>query len=391
MGIKVIDDKCTGCRLCLKVCPVNAIEIKNRKAIILSNCTLCGACVDACKFAAIVITKEEKKAKEGYKGVWVFAERKGDLLHDVGIELLSCGRDIADKLGVELVSVLAGDHSETDAQGLIQHGADKVFILKDPRLNTAEIGLITKAFSDLAEKEKPEIILFGATSLGRSLAPRIAGRLNTGLTADCTELDVDIDKRFLLQTRPAFGGNIMATIITPEMRPQMATVRPKIMKKPPIVQTRKGAIITINPSLDAKDQLTKILQTIREEKEVLDLQESDIVVSGGRGIGKKENFAIIEELAKFLGGAVGASRATVDAGWIPSYHQVGQTGKTVQPKLYIACGISGAIQHQVGMRSSDIIVAINKDPEAPIFDIATYGIVGDLFEVIPALIKHLKK
>ena len=391
MSIKVLDYKCTGCGLCVKVCPIAAIEIKDKKAVILSSCTLCGACVDACKLNAIVITKEEKKAKEGYKGVWVFAERKGNALHDVGIELLSCGRDIANKLGVELVSVLAGDHTENDAQALIEHGANKVFILKDPKLNTCEIGLTTKAFYDLAEKEKPEAILLGATSFGRSLAPRLAGRLNTGLTADCTELDVDTNKRLLLQTRPAFGGNIMATIITPEMRPQMATVRPKVMRKPPIDKTRKGKIITITPNISPKDQLTKILQTIREEKDVVDLQEADIIVSGGRGIGKKENFALIQELAKVLSGAVGASRATVDAGWIPSYHQVGQTGKTVQPKLYIACGISGAIQHQVGMRSSDIIVAINKDPHAPIFDISTYGIVGDLFEVIPALIKQLKK
>ncbi len=391
MSIKVINDKCTGCRLCLKVCPINAIEIKDKKAIILSNCTICGACVEVCKFNAIVITKEEKKAKEGYKGVWIFAERKGDTLHDVGIELLSCGRDIANKLGVELVSVLLGDHSENDAHILIYHGADKVFLIKDPRLNTAEIGLATKAFADLAEKEKPEVILMGATSLGRSLAPRLAGRLNTGLTADCTEMDVDTVKKLLLQTRPAFGGNIMATIITPSMRPQMATVRPKVMKKPPIDKTRKGKIITIKPDINDKDQLTRILRTIREEKDVVDLQEADIIVSGGRGIGKKENFALIAELAKTLGGAVGASRATVDAGWIPSYHQVGQTGKTVQPKLYIACGISGAIQHQVGMRSSDMIIAINKDSSAPIFDIATYGIVGDLFEIIPALIKQLKK
>ena len=392
MSIKVINDKCTGCRLCLKACPVNAIEVKGKLAVILPNCNLCGACVEACKFNAIIITKEEKKVKEGYKGVWVFAEKKGDILHDVGIELLSCGRDIADKLGVELVSVLLGDdHTEDNAQTLIQHGADRVFVIKDPKLNKSEIGLATKAFADLIEKEKPEVILLGATSLGRSLAPRLAGRLNTGLTADCTELDVDVDKRLLLQTRPAFGGNIMATIITPAMRPQMATVRPKVMRKPPLVQTRKGEVITIRPNITGQDQLTRILDVIREEKDVVDLQEADIIVSGGRGIGKKENFSLIQELAKALGGAVGASRATVDAGWIPSYHQVGQTGKTVQPKLYIACGISGAIQHQVGMRSSDIIVAINKDPNAPIFDIATYGVVGDLFEIIPALIKQLGK
>ncbi|HIE43516.1 MAG TPA: electron transfer flavoprotein subunit alpha [Candidatus Omnitrophica bacterium] len=399
MNIKVIKEKCTGCGLCLKVCPIDAIELKDKKAVILSHCNLCGACRDVCKFDAIEIARKEVKIQEGYRGVWVFAERKGKGLHDVGIELLSCGREIAKKLGVELASVLIEDStcsqgdrgSEENAQSLISHGADRVYLIEDTRLNTYEIGITTKVLSDLIEKEKPEIILFGATSLGRSLAPRLAARLNAGLTADCTHLDVDSERRLLLQTRPAFGGNIMATIITPVHRPQMATVRPKVMKKPLEDRKRKGEIVRINPDIDTVSQLTTILQTIREEKEVVDLQEADIIVSGGRGLGKKENFALIEELAEALGGAVGASRATVDAGWIPSYHQVGQTGKTVQPKLYIACGISGAIQHQVGMRSSEVIVAINKDAEAPIFNIATYGIVGDLFEVVPALIKRLKK
>jgi len=390
MSIKVLEDKCTGCSLCVKACPFSVIEIKNEKAVILPGCNLCGACQDVCKFEAIWIETKQKVRKKDYAGLWIFAEKKGDQLHDVGLELLSCARKLADELKVKLSAVVIGNEPKKEVETLISYGADQVYLINHPRLKTDEIGLYTRAITDLVQKEKPEIMLFGATSLGRSLAPRIAARLGTGLTADCTGLEIDLKEKLLKQTRPAFGGNVMATIITPSQRPQMATVRPKVMRKSPPDNSRKGEVITINPQLEAIDELTKVLGTIVEEKNVVDLQEADIIVSGGRGLGEAKNFSLIQELAQVLGGAVGASRATVDAGWIPSYHQVGQTGKTVQPKLYIACGISGAVQHQVGMRSSEVIVAINKDGEAPIFDIATYGIVGDLFEVVPLLTKKLK-
>jgi len=231
----------------------------------------------------------------------------------------------------------------------------------------------------------------GATSIGRDLAPRVASRIKTGLTADCTSLKIDKEKRCLVQIRPAFGGNIMASIITPYTRPQMATVRPKVMEKMLPSSSSKTQVIEVKPDLSGEDELVRIVDRIREETGVEDLQEAEVIVSGGRGLGKPENFSLIRKLAELLGGAVGASRAVVDAGWIPSYHQVGQTGKTVQPKLYIACGISGAIQHQVGMRNSEVIIAINKDPEAPIFNIATYGIVEDLHRFLPALIDKLEK
>jgi len=249
----------------------------------------------------------------------------------------------------------------------------------------------TQAIVDLVKENSPEIILMGATSIGRDLAPRVATRLKVGLTADCTGLDIDREERNLIQTRPAFGGNVMATIVSAYARPQMTTVRPKVMKKPkPLKRKSKGKVVKIKPYFTQKDKILEIIKFIKEEKGVKDLQEAEIIVSGGRGLGKAGNFSLIRELADLLGGAVGASRAVVDAGWIPSYHQVGQTGKTVQPKLYIACGISGAIQHQVGMRTSDIIVAINKDPNAPIFNIATYGIVEDLHKFLPLLIKKIK-
>jgi len=243
---------------------------------------------------------------------------------------------------------------------------------------------------DLVRQKRPEVILMGATSTGRDLAPRVATRLKTGLTADCTGLEIEKGTRNLIQTRPALGGNIMASIISPHHRPQMATVRPRVMKKARPSGNRRGEIIEVKPDFTQEDKMVEVVKFIKEEREIEDLQEAEIIVSGGRGLGKAENFSLIRKLARLLGGAVGASRAVVDAGWIPSYHQVGQTGKTVQPKLYIACGISGAIQHQVGMRNSEIIVAINKDPNAPIFDIATYGIVQDLHKFLPVLIEKLE-
>ncbi|MCK5595783.1 electron transfer flavoprotein subunit alpha/FixB family protein, partial [bacterium] len=287
--------------------------------------------------------------------------------------------------------VLLGNKVDKIAKELILFGADRVYLASDPKLESYQNSVYTNILADVINKYKPEIFLIGATTIGRSLAPRLAVRIQTGLTADCTGLDIDLDKRLLLQTRPAFGGNIMATIICPQHRPQMATIRPKVFKKPEKNLDRKGEIVKIEFKLKIDDLVAKIVDTIVVESQVVDLQEAEIIVSGGRGLGKAENFDLIKDLADSIGAAVGASRATVDAGWIPSYHQVGQTGKTVQPRLYIACGISGAVQHLVGMRSSDIIVAINKDPDAPIFQVATYGIVADLFDVVPVLTKKLKK
>jgi len=390
--IKIIIEKCTGCEKCLPSCPFSAIRIENKKVRILDNCNLCGACIDACPFQAIVLEKEKIRVDlSSYRGVWIFAEqRKGEIM-PVTYELLGVGRTLANDLGAELSVFLLGSHMKGKAEEFLNYDLEKIYLIEDPLLNSYRTDLYTQVIVDLVNRKRPEVILMGATSLGRDLAPRVATRLQTGLTADCTGLEIDKKERNLIQTRPALGGNIMARIISPRHRPQIATVRPKVMRRARPGHSKKGEIIEIKPKVSQDSEAVKIITLIREEKEAVDLQEAEIIVSGGRGLGKPENFSLIRKLADLLGGAVGASRATVDAGWIQPYHQVGQTGKTVQPKIYIACGISGAIQHQVGMRTSEVIVAINKDPEAPIFNIATYGIVEDLHKFLPILIEKLEK
>ncbi len=390
--IKVIVEKCTGCEKCLPSCPFSAIRIENKKARILDSCSLCGACVDACPLQAIVLEKEKIRVDlSSYRGVWIFAEqRKGEIM-PVTYELLGVGRTLANDLGEGLSVFLLGNHIKEKAEELLNYDLEKIYLIEDPLLKSYRTHLYTQAIVDLVNRKRPEVILMGATSLGRDLAPRVATRLQTGLTADCTGLEIDKKERNLIQTRPALGGNIMARIISPYHRPQMATVRPKVMRRARPGHCKKAEIIEIKPKVSQDSEVVKIVSLIREEKEAVDLQEAEIIVSGGRGLGKPENFSLIRKLADLLGGAVGASRAVVDAGWIQPYHQVGQTGKTVQPKLYIACGISGAIQHQVGMRTSEVIVAINKDPAAPIFNIATYGIVEDLHKFLPVLIEKLEK
>lgn len=390
-NIKIIVEKCTGCEKCLPVCLFSAIRIENKKARILDNCNLCGVCIDACPFQAMVLEKEEIRVDlSSYRGVWIFAEQREGQIMPVTYELLGVGRTLANDLEEELSVFLLGSHMKEKSEELLNYDFEKIYLMEDPLLKSYRTHLYTEAIVDLVKLKRPEIILMGATSLGRDLAPRVAARLQTGLTADCTGLEIDKKERNLIQTRPALGGNIMARIISPRHRPQIATVRPKAMRRARPGHNKKGKIIEIKPTFSQNDEAVKIISLIREEKETVDLQEAEIIVSGGRGLGKPENFSLIRKLADLLGGAVGASRATVDAGWIQPYHQVGQTGKTVQPKLYIACGISGAIQHQVGMRSSEVIVAINKDPEAPIFNIATYGIVEDLHKFLPVLIEKLK-
>jgi len=393
-SIKVHLEKCTGCTLCVKACAFGAIHMADRKAVIdMARCTLCGACVAACKFSAIELEKAggPKKDLSAYKDVWVFCEQKKGVIQSISYELLGEGRKLADKLGVKLCAVLLGHGMEDAAEKLGERGADKVYLADHPALKAYQDDPYTAVMVRLVEEFKPEIILCGASTIGRSLISRVAIKTNAGLTADCTGLDIDEKERLLLQTRPAFGGNIMATIIAPNHRPQMATVRHKVMKEAPACPGRAAEIISKVYPEETFASRTKLLDIVEELSDTVNISEADIIVSGGRGMGSKENFAQLEELAKVLGGAVGASRSAVDADWIPYSHQVGQTGKTVVPKLYIACGISGQIQHLIGMQSSKVIVAINKDPDAPIFKVATYGVVGDVNEIVPALTKEFRR
>ncbi|MFA6078332.1 MAG: electron transfer flavoprotein subunit alpha [Candidatus Omnitrophota bacterium] len=393
-SIRVILEKCTGCTLCTRACPFGAIQMMGKKAVIdLTKCTLCGACVESCKFKAIILEKAvaEKKDISAYKDVWVFCEQKNGVIQTISFELLGEGKKLAKKLGVKLCAVLLGDGVSAKVDELSSRGADKVYLVDAPELKHYQDDPYTKVLVELIQEFKPEIVLCGATVIGRSLISRVAITIDAGLTADCTGLDIDENERLLLQTRPAFGGNIMATIVTPNHRPQMSTVRHKVMKEAELHKSHKTEVVKKSYSADILRSRTTLLDVIEEIEETVNLAEADIIVSGGRGIGNPENFAIVKELAKVLGAAVGASRATVDAGWIPYSHQVGQTGKTVCPKLYIACGISGQIQHLIGMQSSKVILAINKDPDAPIFKVATYGIVGDVNEIVPALTKEFRR
>jgi electron transfer flavoprotein alpha subunit len=392
-AIQVITEKCVGCGLCVKSCPYGAIVMEARLAVIDHDaCTLCGACVGACKFDAIVLRRERGGTEDlaAYRGVWVVAEQKGGKIQSVTYELLGAGRSLADQREVELAAVLIGDGLEQAAASLIERGADKVYLASAPALAEFLDEPYSRILARLIREKKPEIVLTGATAIGRSLIPRVAAEIYTGLTADCTGLAIDAERGLLLQTRPAFGGNIMATIVCENYRPQMSTVRHKVMKEAAADPARKGETVAVEVTQEDCLSRTRFLEMVEELGYAVNIAEADIIVSGGRGMKGPENYALLQELAGLLGGAVGASRAAVDSGWIPYSHQVGQTGKTVQPQLYIACGISGAIQHLVGMQSAETIVAINRDPAAPIFTVADYGLVGDLFEIVPALIKHLR-
>jgi len=324
-----------------------------------------------------------------YKGVWVFAEQREGELQKVSLELLGEGRKIADKLGVKLTALLLGNNVSNLVEELATHGADEVLVAEHELLTHYTTDGYTKVICDLANERKPEILFIGATFVGRDLGPRVAARLTTGLTADCTSLDIDENGKFLLATRPAFGGNLMATIACQDHRPQMATIRPGVFTKSDKVENN-AEVIKVDVKLTQEDVRTKVIEIVKEKKDIVDISEANFIVSGGRGVGSKENFKLLEELAEALGGTVGGSRAAIEKEWLDKNLQVGQTGKTVRPTIYIACGISGAIQHVAGMQDSDLIIAVNKDASAPIMKLADYAIVGDLTKVLPELTAQVK-
>lgn len=395
MSLILYTEKCTLCGQCVDACPFGVLSLEGDTLLIGEGCTLCGACVEICLEAALALPEMEGPApRPGVPpdGVWVFAEQRRGKLAPVVLELLGEARRLAEQLGgVSVAAVLLGEQVEHLAPTLLAGGADKVYLTEAPELADFVEGPYTLALTDLARRHQPEIILAGATYFGRAFIPQVAAALKTGLTADCTAFAIDREKRLLLQTRPAFGGNIMATIITPRTYPQMATARPGVFKRLIEPHSPDGRVIRAeSPSLKTPPP-GRFVRTMEEIKERLPLSEAEVIVAGGRGLKEAKHFRLLEELADILGGAVGASRGAVDAGWIPYAHQIGQTGKTVAPKLYIAVGISGAAQHLVGMQGSDFIVAINKDPEAPIFRVANIGLVGDLFEILPAFIQEIKK
>lgn len=337
---------------------------------------------------------------EEYKGVYVFAQQVDNELNGIALELVGKGKDLAKDLGTEVTAVLIGSGVKNLADELAEYGADKVIVVDDPELKDYRTEPYAHALSSVIEKFKPEIMLVGATAIGRDLGPRVSARIHTGLTADCTQLDIgdfpinpipgkEQKHNQLLMTRPAFGGNTIATIACPEFRPQMATVRPGVMQKADRVAGAKAEVIEFNPGFTPDNKYVEILKIVKEVSDVADIMDAKILVSGGRGVGSPENFKLLEDLANAIGGTVSCSRAVVDAGWKPKDLQVGQTGKTVRPNVYFAIGISGAIQHVAGMEESDIIIAINKDETAPIFDVADYGIVGDLNKILPALTEQI--
>jgi electron transfer flavoprotein alpha subunit len=394
--IKIITEKCVRCGLCVKACPFGALAQNERKeipVIDLMKCTLCGACVESCKFDAIWMQEKAATTHDlsAYKDVWVFAEQHDGEIQSITFELLGEGRKLADALGMKLCAVLLGHNIESKTSELISRGADTVYLADRPELAHFQDESYAAVLVDLVQRHKPSIFLCGASTIGRSLVSRVAVKVKAGLTADCTALAIDPKSGNLLQTRPAFGGNIMATIETPNARPQMATVRHKVMKEAEIDTHRKGQISIEKIADVLLKTKARRLKFVPEVETTMNIAEANIIISGGRGLQAPENFSILRDLAETLGAGVGASRAAVDSNWIPYSHQVGQTGKTVCPKIYIAVGISGQIQHLAGMQSSDIIIAINKDPDAPIFKVATYGIVGDLFTIVPKLTSEFRK
>jgi len=380
-------DRCTACGACVDACPFGALRLDSVAVVDRGLCTLCGACVEACPVGAIARPERATSAAavDAWRDVWVFAEVEDGRINPVVLELLGEGRRLADALDERLCAVLLGSNVRGLAGALVAGGADRVLVADRTALACFQDEPFAAVLADLVRRHRPAILLCGATTVGRSLIPRVAILTGAGLTADCTGLAIDPKTRRLLQTRPAFGGNIFATIECPSARPQMATVRPKVMKPLMADPARRGEVQLEEVAAALLAARAMRIGHTPEVSGTARIAEADVIVAGGRGMQKAENFRLLEKLALALGGGVGATRAVVDAGWMPYSHQIGQTGQTVCPRLYIACGISGQIQHLAGMSSSGIIVAINKDPDAPIFKTATYGIVGDAVTLVPML------
>ncbi|OAA88353.1 FAD-binding protein [Clostridium coskatii] len=406
----IITDSCIGCESCIPICPFDALGINGEGKLVASKekCTECGKCVSVCPVSALNISGINKKAndisknetKEGSKAsksekptgdVWVFAEQLEGKLSSVTLELIGAARKLASKLEVKVCTVLLGDKVESIIPELFAYGADTIYVIDDEVFHFYRAETYNRAFCYLIDKYKPEILLMGATTTGRDLAGAVATALKTGLTADCTGLDIDLEKRVLLASRPAFGGNIMATIVCEKHRPQMATVRPRVMPMSEAEVNKTGYIVRETFKIEEKSLKTWVLEVIKEQAENAKLEDAKIIVCGGRGVQNQEGFKLLEELAKVVGGVVAGSRGAVEKGLVDHKRQVGQTGQTVSPKLYFAIGISGAIQHTVGMQGAETIVCINTDSECEMMKLATYGIEGDVFEVLPKLISSFKE
>ena len=392
MTVWVEVDLCSGCKRCTRACPYGAIEMKEGKAQVQDRCTSCGACLQVCKEKALQTDAKPREIPDfsDRKGVWVFAEQRDGRLDKVSLELLGKAQELGAALSQSVSAVLLGHGVAGLSETLIAYGAETVYLAEHKALKDFRTNAYTQAIEELVKQYKPNILLMGATHLGRDLAPRVSRRVEVGLTADCTELSIDPKEGILLQTRPAFGGNVMATIANRYSRPQMATVRPGVMeavKKP----GAKGKVVPHEISLREETIGTRVLELVREKKKRANLSEAKVIIAGGRGVGDAAGFKILEDLAAVLGGEVAGTRVAVEEGWIPADRQVGQTGQSVRPELYVACGISGAIQHRAGMMNSRYIIAVNKDPRAPIFQVADWGIVGDVHEVIPEMIQQFKK
>ncbi|MBW2311227.1 MAG: electron transfer flavoprotein subunit alpha [Deltaproteobacteria bacterium] len=393
MAIVIDQELCNGCKRCITVCPYGGVELREGKAVLTDRCTACGACIEVCKVEAIRSDIKEREIPDfsEYQGVWVFAEQQDGVLNRVTFELLGLGQGLAKELDQELSAVLLGHEVTHLVEELEEFGARTIYLAQHKHLTQYQTNPYAKVLSGIVSEHKPNIFLIGATTIGRDLAPRVSMRLNLGLTADCTELTIDPKDGSLLQTRPAFGGNVMATIKTPYSRPQMATVRPGVMEAKRKDNTGQSKVVEKKVKLLEKERLTEILEVVREKKPGVNLCDAAVIVAGGRGVGSKEGLKCIYSLAEALEGEVAGTRMVIEEGWLPAERQVGQTGQTVRPELYIACGISGAIQHRAGMLGSRYVIAINNDERAPIFEVADWGIVGNLHEIVPSLSSALRE